>query len=142
MRVLDTSIIYKWFVKEEDTSKALSLLDDYIERKIQIVIPDLLFHELANALRYNPKIERGEVEEMIDDLFELDLQVIMTTPILIKSALKFSYEYQISVYDSLYLALAQSLEFEFITADRRLYEKTKRLWFVKYLGDIELGGVV
>jgi len=141
MRVLDASVIYKWYVEEEDTEKALFLREDF-KKGIKTAIPDFLFHELANALRYNPKIERKEVEEIIENISELGLEVIIMAPTLTKKALKFAYDYQISIYDSLYLALAQSLEFEFITADRRLYEKTKRLWFVKYLKDIELGGVV
>ncbi|MBI3353558.1 MAG: type II toxin-antitoxin system VapC family toxin [Nitrospirae bacterium] len=84
MRVLDTSVIYKWYVEEEDTANALLLRDDFVKRGVETVIPDLLFHELANALRYNPKLERP-----------------------------------------LYLALAKNLEFEFITADKKLYEKNK-----------------
>jgi len=136
MRVLDTSVIYKWYVEEENTEKALSLRDDFVKRGIETVIPDFLFHELANSLRYNPKIEREEVEETIDNLFELGLETVLTTPTFTKNALKIAYDYQITVYDALYITLAQNLEFEFITADKKLFEKTKELRFVKYLGDI------
>lgn len=138
MRVLDTSVIYKWYVEEEDTAKALLLRDDFVRRGVETVIPDFLFLELANALRYNPKIEREDVEDIIDNLFELGLETVVTTPTLTKEALKIAYDYQITVYDALYLALAQSLEFEFITADKKLYEKTKTLYLVKYLGDIKI----
>jgi predicted nucleic acid-binding protein len=136
MRVLDTSVIYKWYVEEENTAKALSLRDDFVKRRVETVILDFLFHELANALRYNPKIERKEVEEIIDNLIELGLETVLATPTLTKGALKVAYDYEITVYDALYIALAQNLEFEFITADKKLYEKTKDLPFVKYLRDI------
>jgi predicted nucleic acid-binding protein len=137
MRVLDTSVIYKWYVEEEDTANALLLRDDFVKRGVETVIPDLLFHELANALRYNPKMEREEVEETVDNLFELGLETVLTTPSLTKEALKIAYDYQITVYDALYVALAKNLEFEFITADKKLYDKTKQLHFVKYLRDIK-----
>jgi predicted nucleic acid-binding protein len=137
MRVLDTSVVYKWYIEEEDTARALLLRDDFVKRGIETVIPDFLFHELANALRYNPNMEREEVEEIVDNLFELGIETVLTTPTFTKDALKISYNYQITVYDALYLALAQNLEFEFITADKKLYEKTKMLEFVKYLGDIK-----
>lgn len=137
MRVLDTSVIYKWYVEEEDTIQAISLRNDFTKRGIEIVIPDFLFHELANALRYNPRIDREEVERIIENLYELNLEVVMITPTLTKESLKFAYNNQISVYDAIYLALAQNLEVEFITADRKLYEKTKELRFVKFLRDIE-----
>ena len=136
MRVLDTSVVYKWYVEEEDTAKAIFLRDDFANRGIDTVIPDLLFHELANVLRYNPRMERKEVEDIIENLSELGLEVVMTAPTLTKEALKIAYDYQITVYDALYVALAQNLKFEFITADRKLYEKTRRLQFVKYLRDI------
>ena len=136
MRVLDTSVIYKWYIEEENTTKALSLRDDFVKRGIETVILDFLFHELANALRYNQKIERKEVEEIIDNLIELGLETVLATPTLTKEALKIAYDYQITVYDALYITLAQNLEFEFITADKKLYEKTKGLRFVKYLRDI------
>lgn len=87
-------------------------------------------------MRYNSRIEREEVEETIDNLFELGLETVLATPTLTKEALKIAYDYQITVYDALYITLAQNLEFEFIRADKKLYEKTKRLRFVKYLRDI------
>lgn len=69
MRVLDTSAVYKWYVEEEDTVRALLLRDDFVKRGVETVIPDFLFHELANVLRYNPNMEREEVEEIVDNLF-------------------------------------------------------------------------
>lgn len=136
MRVLDTSVIYKWYIEEKDTAKALLLRDDFVKKGVETVIPDFLFLELSNALRYNSEMKQEDVEEIIDNLFELGLETVVTTPTFTKKALKIAYDYQITVYDALYLALAQNLEFEFITADKKLYEKTKALYFVKYLGDI------
>jgi predicted nucleic acid-binding protein len=138
MRVLDTSVIYKWYVEEEDTAKALLLRDDFVKRGAETVIPDFLFLELANAMRYNPNMEQEDLENIVDNLFELSLETVVTTPTLTKEALEIAYDYQITVYDALYLALAQSLEFEFITADKKLYEKTKTLHLVKYRGDIKI----
>ena len=36
MRVLDTSVIYKWYVEEEDTANALLLRDDFIKRGLEL----------------------------------------------------------------------------------------------------------
>ncbi|MEW5768600.1 MAG: type II toxin-antitoxin system VapC family toxin [bacterium] len=81
-------------------------------------------------------MKREEVEEVIENLSELGLEVVMTAPMLTKKALRFAYDRHITVYDALYLALAQDLEFEFITADGKLYEKVNNFWFVKYLKNI------
>lgn len=137
MRVLATSVIYKWYVEEENTTKALSLRDDFVKRGMKLSFQTFSFMNQPNALRYNSRIEREEVEETIDNLFELGLETVLATPTLTKEALKIAYDYQITVYDALYITLAQNLEFEFIRADKKLYEKTKRLRFVKYLRDIQ-----
>jgi len=36
MRVLATSVIYKWYVEEENTTKALSLRDDFVKRGMKL----------------------------------------------------------------------------------------------------------
>ena len=50
--VIDASIIAKWFVDEEGTEESLKLRTDHIEGRILIAVPELLFLEVLNALRY------------------------------------------------------------------------------------------
>jgi predicted nucleic acid-binding protein len=56
-RVLDTSVVVKWFssADEKDLEKSLMLRQEHIDNPGLFVIPDLLYYELANALRYNPR---------------------------------------------------------------------------------------
>ena len=49
-KILDTSVIVKWFVKEEDSPEALQYLQEFRQGGIAIIIPTLLFYELGNAL--------------------------------------------------------------------------------------------
>lgn len=43
--VIDSSIILKWYLKdEEESEKALELLDDFIHGKLDLLAPDLIFH--------------------------------------------------------------------------------------------------
>ena len=55
----------------------------------------------------------------------------------INSAVTLAFEHNITVYDAFYLALAKEIEFTFITADKKLYERVRDLNFVKFIGDIE-----
>ncbi|MEA2055113.1 MAG: type II toxin-antitoxin system VapC family toxin [Candidatus Thermoplasmatota archaeon] len=50
MYVLDASVVAKWFVVEEGDDIALSLRKQFEEKEIDIVVPDLLLYEIANAL--------------------------------------------------------------------------------------------
>lgn len=136
MKVLDTSVIYKWYVNEEHTPKALVLFNELKSGKIHLSIPDLVFYELANSLRYNPRNTEKDVEEVIENLSELNLNIVIVTTGLIKNAIKLAYKYDITVYDATFVALAQDLDFEFVTADGRLYKHIKDLPFVRSLQEI------
>ena len=136
MKVLDTSVIYKWYVDEEDTPKALTLFDEFKTGRINLSIPDLVFYELANSLRYNPRNTEKDVEEVMENLSDLSLDIVIVTTGLIKNAIRLAYKYDITIYDATFAALAQDLEFEFVTADERLYKQIKKLPFVKLLREI------
>src|SRR3989344_4813920 len=46
-----------------------------------------------------------------------------------------AFAFNITVYDAVFLAVAKELSFECITADEKLYQKTKTLGYVKRLKD-------
>jgi len=60
MSILDASVVLKWFVNEADSGQALKLREDFYAGKREIVVPDLLFFEIANALRYNPTFSNAK----------------------------------------------------------------------------------
>jgi predicted nucleic acid-binding protein len=51
MSVLDPSVVLKWFVNEADSGQALKLREEFYAGEREIVVPDLLLFEIANALR-------------------------------------------------------------------------------------------
>ncbi len=57
-------------------------------------------------------------ERIIDDAIELALKI------------------NITFYDAYFIALSKELNFLFITADKKLYEKTKRMPFVRFLKNL------
>jgi len=64
--VLDASVVLKWFVDEYDSDKAAQLKEEYYSGEREIIVPDLLLFEVANALRYNPAFEIEEIKESIN----------------------------------------------------------------------------
>lgn len=136
MQVLDASVIYKWYIEEIDSNKANEILTKYRTGETIITIPDLLIIELANALRFNPKTTLSDIEEIINNIYYLDLNIVVPTLELIKLSTKLSYQYKIIIYDAIYVALAKELGFEFITADEKLYSKIKNFRFVNSLKNL------
>lgn len=118
-RVIDASIVAKWFVPEDHSEVALGLLDGNDE----LVAPDLLHAEFGNILW--KKQRRGElhVEQATKAFAWLRAIPIHLHPA--KSiwdlAFEIADEFGRSFYDSLYLALTVSQDCDLVTADRRLY---------------------
>jgi len=138
MRVLDASVVLKWFVEEEGSHKAEALLDEHVRGAARVVVPDLLVYEAANALRFSGGFEAREAEKIIDALWALDLYIVAPQPDVMRSALALSFFRGISVYDSVYVALAKELGLPLITADKKLLSRLQGLKFVFDLGRLDL----
>jgi predicted nucleic acid-binding protein len=123
MSVLDASVVLKWFVNEADSGLALKLREEFYAGEREIVAPDLLLFEIANALRYNPSFSTKEIQEALDTLFGIGIGIITPTFSLLSKTVELAEKFDLTCYDASYLALAEDLGFEFITADERFYRK-------------------
>ncbi|OGD83380.1 hypothetical protein A3G14_02885 [Candidatus Curtissbacteria bacterium RIFCSPLOWO2_12_FULL_38_9] len=133
---LDASVVIKWFFEEEGTDAALQLLEEHKLEKIQINVPDLLFFEFGNTVvkKFREDIDtRKEFNRNLTDLLAIGLNFAETTPDLLKLAYSVANRYEITFHDATYIALAKNLKCNFITADKKLVEATKKLKFVKLL---------
>ncbi len=120
--VIDCSTALKWVVAETDSPKAIRLRNDFRNGVHQLLAPDLFPTEVGNALliiERRKRIARGD-----GALFFAD--VLTTRPIfhdaipLLPRAYAIAHRHQASVYDCLYVALAEREQCEFVTADGRL----------------------
>ncbi|MEM4766042.1 MAG: type II toxin-antitoxin system VapC family toxin, partial [Nitrososphaerota archaeon] len=71
--VLDASVAVKWFNVEPLREKALIIRDRYVNGEIELIAPDLLYYEVANALRYNPRFGIEEVKSALKALEDLSI---------------------------------------------------------------------
>jgi predicted nucleic acid-binding protein len=133
MVVLDTSVIIKWFIEERGSKRALIWLKRHIKGTEKILVPSLFFYEIANVLRYKKELPLNEIWKVIEYLFRLNLKVEEANPELIMRAVLLAREKEISVYDAVFVALANFYHISFYTADKELYEKIKDFDFVKLL---------
>ncbi len=114
-KIVDASVGVKWFHQEQDSNKAQKLLEDCET----IVVPDLFFYEIANALRYNKK-ELRIINESLKELENLQLETYYFCFEILAGATELSIKHDLTIYDSLYLALAELLNYKLITMDRKL----------------------
>ena len=133
--VVDTSVMVKWFSESDETDleKALKLRDDFVNNQCLIIIPDLLLYELANALRYQGKLTQDDVRESINSLIYMELEIRSFDINFLYSALKLAFEYNVTIYDAYFLALAEAAKSHLITADYRFFNQIKEFKWVKML---------
>lgn len=134
--VVDASVAIKWYLPEEYSQQAVSLLVPGFE----LWAPDLVFVEVGNVLW--KRVQRGELDPERARLFLIDFLSsplhIEDSPVLLEKAWDIAHRYGRSVYDSLYLALAERLGAAMVTADKRLYnaiQSTSLKQHIVWVGD-------
>jgi len=135
--IIDASAVIKWFSdeNENDLDKAKLLRNDYLNKRIYLIAPDILIAEISNALSYNPNFDREKVLTAIDSLYLLDIKFIRFSRKLIEDSVILRYEKNITIYDAIYLSLAKLLNIQFITADKKLLDKVKDMGNIIFLSE-------
>lgn len=133
MIVLDASVLIKWFIQEHDSEKALQFKEALLRGKADIILPDLALYEILNVLRFKSGVTEKAVKTVLPAIFNLGLEIITPSQRLLEEALHFSFATELSIYDSVYLALANELGAKLVTADKRLVRQAEPLAKVELL---------
>jgi predicted nucleic acid-binding protein len=125
--VIDASIAVKWFVNEKDSDKALQLRSSYLNGVVELVAPNLILYEVADALRFHPHYDFTEANlfDSIDTLRDMQIAVAPTTDTWLK-AFSISISENLSIFDAVYVAMSEVLNARLITSDKELVEKLNR----------------
>lgn len=120
--VVDASIAIKWVVEEAGSHEAVQL------RRERLFAPELLIAECANVLW--KKVRRGELTaaeaRLAGRLIERsDIQLNAMHP-LMERAQDLATSLGHAVYDCFYLALAEAIHADFVTADQTFFRKASR----------------
>lgn len=140
MIVIDASVALKWIITDEqDRDQALFLQKRHIEGQEIIIVPDLLFIEVANALVTKSKTSPVIVANDMKLLFQTALKTERPTEKDLLFASKLAKRYNTTVYDMLYAVMAKNKKTQLVTADDNFLKKTN-FKFVKLLRGIEIDG--
>lgn len=134
--ILDTSVIFKWYVKtnEADTAKADLILKRFSEGTDVIKVPELVIYELANALYYCQRLTLKEKAEAMTNFFDLGVAIIAICEDDILYSFQIAQKHQITIYDAVYLSLAKRLQDLLITANPK-HQKLGKGYQVVFLKD-------
>ncbi len=117
--VVDASVAIKWFIPEIHSEAALRLHHSHY----RLHVPALMTLELGNVLA--KKIRRGEITRAEGDVILKELKHLPlqrhADERLFPAAYQLAVDTQRSVYDCLYLALAEAVDGVMVTADHKFY---------------------
>ena len=138
--VIDASVTLKLIVEEEDTDHALTLADNWTDTGVRIFAPHFMLSEVTNGLLKKMRRREIALDEALLFFNRISgIRIDFLQPASLSSrALELAHELrQSDVYDSHYLALAESLDCEFWTADRRFYNSANRSHpRVRWIGEL------
>ncbi len=137
--VVDSSIVFKWYRQpgdEEFVPQAVSLLERHLHGDLEIHVPDLLFYELGNILRFEETLVSKDALTILRETFALALQIHPVDLLLAEETFRLTREHDITFYDASFVALSHLLDASFITADKKLFAKVKTLPTAIFLGSL------
>ena len=138
MIVLDASCANKLFLpNEEGHQEVKEIIRQHLRGSEQIIVPDLLYYEVANTLVTKTEIILEYTLESLAQLYSLNLRVIPISEKVLSKSAEFAIKYKVTVYDAVYAVIAKQKKCNLITSDEK-FIKAVNLPFVKLLSDIEL----
>lgn len=143
--VIDASVALKWRLHDEEaTEEADALWCDFVEERLGLLIPTLFDYEVTNALKVAVVKKRISEEDALTTAVgyqQLSLKRYHFAETQ-QPAFQIACRYQRTVYDSAYIALAQSQRLWLYTGDRRLFNGVGEvLPFVKWIGDYQFESI-
>ncbi len=121
--VIDASVAVKWYIPEPLSDLAGRYLKELRQRKAVLTSPDLIIAEIGDVVWKKLKNEELSLEEsrMIADALSASFPAeLCPTSGMLPAALEIAAATGLTVYDSLYLALAASSDAILVTADKKL----------------------
>ena len=137
--VPDSSVVLKWFRRAEaGLEQAEALRQAHLDGQILFVVPDLLLYEIANVLRFKSDLDEEAVRSAVRSLTQIHLEISPITEPRLQRAVALAYKYNLTVYDATFIALAEEVGGDFVTADEKFLDKVAALPFCHALADVSV----
>ncbi len=123
--VVDASVAVQWLIPESTSPQALLIL----QRVPYIASPDLVYAEVGNAIW--KRVQRGEIspslgKQLVKEFLYIPIECHPAKELL-PQAWEWATTIGATVYDALYITLAEKMDIPLVTADTRLYNLLKKV---------------
>ena len=128
--VIDPSVAAKWFLPDETGAE---LADQWVASMftgaVELVAPQLFYDEVGNALlraagAHTPRISKQKAFVFFRELLSWPLEQIQTRHTDRERAFELASRHSKGYYDMVYLALAERLDCQWLTADTKVLKSS------------------
>jgi predicted nucleic acid-binding protein len=128
--VVDASALIRLFIPDGPLPNDFEKFLRGVERGLNIAIaPELLLAETANVInkkQISGELSESESNQLLSDILSIPIRLFPHRPILMR-AFELAREHNLTVYDTLYLALAEEHGAVIFTCDRKLLAIVERM---------------
>jgi predicted nucleic acid-binding protein len=115
--ILDTSVIVKWFFKEEHDEIATKILELLQNKEITIILPELTKYEFSNVLLKGKKYSLNKANSILQAFYAIPVIYEDMDHTLAKKTYTIADGLNITYYDAVFLALADKYSAPLVTAN-------------------------
>lgn len=138
MIVVDASLAVKWFLPEQDSSSAITFLEQH-----DLAAPELLYIEVAGVLVRRGHVQKALYPEVLEALERWTVswsdhvvQNVRVTQRRLLEACRLALSLGTPLKDCIYLTIAMEMGMELATCDRRFRDRAVAIYpSVKLLSD-------
>jgi predicted nucleic acid-binding protein len=137
--VLDASVAAKWFTRHDESErhKAIALRELHQSGRCTLVVTEFSILEILNAVRFSGRAEEADASRALGFLERLHLEIVPLDWELLRKATAIAWAYQVALYDSAYVALAERQGYPLLTADEAMFRRMKGHSLVLRLQDLD-----
>lgn len=121
--LIDSSVIVKWVSDEPDSGTALAIRAMAADGNV--IISEFSLFEVANALRFKASFNEQQTRRAIGTLVGSQITILPFDIGVLADAIESAYRYDLTVYDSYFVGLADLEGLRLITADEKMAVKVR-----------------
>ena len=137
--VVDASVVVKWVLQDETYQEnSAKLKNNFLAGKTELFAPSFMLQETANALWMaikQKRIQQIDAQEALKVLQNVQLRIVEIDWTGLSKILAIACELDIAVCDAVYIFLCDQIDAQLVTADNKLFEKTKKNFNVLHIRD-------
>ena len=133
--VLDASVAVKWFNEKNENyvKNAVKIQEQKISGLLEIIVPDLFFLEVLNAFLTKSGFSPGDISIIQQSLHKLNLKIAYPDNAILEDTVKIASDNDLTIYDSLYIAVAKVCEAPLYTEDKKILSCRNKYKLIRHI---------